>query len=688
MTQEQREEYAAYVARMARASSEQAFGDGCVELLSGNFLVLVDKEAEERIDISLASEAALFCGQQRIYVAQVADGSVLSRTIKTGDEIVSVCGTVPNSAEQAAALVQAAGRDPVRGSNAPLQLMVHRRHGTQDSKWECSISTIKGCQWPSLILMLLTVILLATMGVVSHTKQLKGELELKSYYTKELESELKLKRNRTTQLEHELVLRRDRWKSDMSWLGKQLGEFESSVLGEPTNATPSDHLAAPPGQHHGVLRGFHRQRSKLERHVSALRRVAIEAGNNTVQLQLSYRAAERHWKQLNAQLMTALRNERQQQQSWRETQLHAENNKLAILRQTLHTRYKKATELALQALERAVQDSKDSITTSFSLVDQARTERLTQQRRVFIDAGMNWGDTYKEFNVLAEGSHKNATNVEVYGFEASPQLFPYLSQLLAWENREPGVARPVSCTPPVGSTHDRMFVAPVVGCKRKWQPKMNACLNRLVGAAHASMALPPPSLYSAATVQQRLATAAVPVAVGPRYTFIPAALGGEASTLEFDMKSGKGAEQLGGMTLFASPNATAGPTVVQVINLADWLIQHFTAEDYVVLKLDVEGAEHSIIHALADKGALSIIDVISLECHEKGGRKCNNGPNALMGFFRERIRSLPSPPRIRNCDGKCQGQKWWRDRVDSWRKDLQTPQCATLLRKLNMTIEA
>lgn len=49
--------------------------------------------------------------------------------------------------------------------------------------------------------------------------------------------------------------------------------------------------------------------------------------------------------------------------------------------------------------------------------------------------------------------------------------------------------------------------------------------------------------------------------------------------------------------------------------LARWLTTSFTRSDFVVLKMDVEGAEASIIPALVDANATRLIDVFLWECH-------------------------------------------------------------------------
>ena len=49
------------------------------------------------------------------------------------------------------------------------------------------------------------------------------------------------------------------------------------------------------------------------------------------------------------------------------------------------------------------------------------------QRHVYLDLGTNWGDTLDLYRKgLADGAHANATNWEIYGFEAAAALRRFL----------------------------------------------------------------------------------------------------------------------------------------------------------------------------------------------------------------------------------------------------------------------
>ena len=51
-------------------------------------------------------------------------------------------------------------------------------------------------------------------------------------------------------------------------------------------------------------------------------------------------------------------------------------------------------------------------------------------RRIYLDLGANWGDTLTSYRTLASHEHRAANNWEIYSFEASPFIMPYVDALV------------------------------------------------------------------------------------------------------------------------------------------------------------------------------------------------------------------------------------------------------------------
>jgi len=63
------------------------------------------------------------------------------------------------------------------------------------------------------------------------------------------------------------------------------------------------------------------------------------------------------------------------------------------------------------------------------------------------------------------------------------------------------------------------------------------------------------------------------------------------------------------------------------IDFASWLARTVSRFDYVVCKMDIEGAEFNVIPHLISRGVITLIDELFLECHSE--EMHGNGPRAF-----------------------------------------------------------
>ena len=54
---------------------------------------------------------------------------------------------------------------------------------------------------------------------------------------------------------------------------------------------------------------------------------------------------------------------------------------------------------------------------------------------------------------------------------------------------------------------------------------------------------------------------------------------------------------------------------VAQVDFSAWLRASFTLDDFVVLKMDVEGGEHKIVPKMVSDGSIKLVDVWLWECH-------------------------------------------------------------------------
>ncbi|CAI9094420.1 OLC1v1030159C1 [Oldenlandia corymbosa var. corymbosa] len=64
---------------------------------------------------------------------------------------------------------------------------------------------------------------------------------------------------------------------------------------------------------------------------------------------------------------------------------------------------------------------------------------------------------------------------------------------------------------------------------------------------------------------------------------------------------------------------------VEALDLSDWLIRSVSERDFVVVKMDIEGAEVDLMKSLVETGAICLIDEVFLECHYDRYVKCCSG---------------------------------------------------------------
>jgi FkbM family methyltransferase len=128
-----------------------------------------------------------------------------------------------------------------------------------------------------------------------------------------------------------------------------------------------------------------------------------------------------------------------------------------------------------------------------------------------------------------------------------------------------------------------------------------------------------PQLSTPASVRDRLALSTSRCQTDRDvFTLVPAAVGVEESNLTFVQSDV--ALLIGGGTPreFSSTRHS-----VQQMDFPAWFNQSFTSRDYVVLKMDVEGAEHRILPQMIRDGSINNVDVLLWECHHKP-RACAN----------------------------------------------------------------
>lgn len=249
-----------------------------------------------------------------------------------------------------------------------------------------------------------------------------------------------------------------------------------------------------------------------------------------------------------------------------------------------------------------------------------KTEGGQAPRHVFVDLGANWANTLRLYQDIAHGYAPHGQSWEIYAFEASPFIQPYLEHFTAFLNG--WGAKPPLTIPPSGSSWHLADYAPRYGCPNTVDDAMRECMFQVFKKPLSELH-PDMSLSNWDIIHQRLALAAQPLAPGApdRFVAIPAAAGAENGELNLGLMT---AEQMirGGAVNSEEFPGTGAEMKVALVDFPTWLATNFLPTDYVVVKMDIEGAEFPILNKIFGANQGCLMDMLAIECHHWGG-DCN-----------------------------------------------------------------
>ncbi|CAN6220028.1 unnamed protein product [Urochloa humidicola] len=116
-------------------------------------------------------------------------------------------------------------------------------------------------------------------------------------------------------------------------------------------------------------------------------------------------------------------------------------------------------------------------------------------------------------------------------------------------------------------------------------------------------------------------------------TLLPYAAWVRNETLKFEINGDPGKEDeakangrgMGRIRPAAGNKMSGQVRSVAAFDFAEWLKHTVTEQDYVVMKMDVEGTEFDLIPRMFDTGSICLVDELFLECHYNRWQKCCPG---------------------------------------------------------------
>lgn len=243
------------------------------------------------------------------------------------------------------------------------------------------------------------------------------------------------------------------------------------------------------------------------------------------------------------------------------------------------------------------------------------TDGTSVPRRVYLDLGANWANTLRLFEDI--GTERTKAPWEVYAFEASPFIQPYLEKFTAWLNGQ-GTEPSVTVPPSGSSAHLDMFATRYgcPTCASRGCDAMRSCMFKLFRGPLSHLQVNK-SLQNMDLIQSRLDTAKAASNEINRFVAVPAAAGASDGTLDLGEMTAEQMIRGGAHDQYAQ--AGGATMTVPMVDIPKWLTQFFSEEDYIIVKMDIEGGEFPILNTLLDAQNGCIIDVLALECHSWAG---------------------------------------------------------------------
>eukprot|EP00121_Abeoforma_whisleri_P008006 Awhi_evm1s7330 len=243
--------------------------------------------------------------------------------------------------------------------------------------------------------------------------------------------------------------------------------------------------------------------------------------------------------------------------------------------------------------------------------------------------GANWANTL-DWGMETNKETKSTTGWDIYAFEASVYIAPYVDKMVNYLNGHGEM--PVLDFPITGSTPDLLAVSAEekAGCEDK--VKDHDAYRRCMYEKYKPSLLklrPSPELLEDEEIQKRMKSCHSPN-MNPEknaYHFIPAAVGTAWEKLKFNhlllhfLIGGANNVDTWDLncdtTQDSHDNQECISFDIRVADVIAWIDECFTKDDFVSVKIDVEGAEFGILNKMmTDK--MEKIDQLGFECHGKG----------------------------------------------------------------------
>ena len=78
------------------------------------------------------------------------------------------------------------------------------------------------------------------------------------------------------------------------------------------------------------------------------------------------------------------------------------------------------------------------------------------------------------------------------------------------------------------------------------------------------------------------------------------------------------------------------PITVESVDISKWVVENFSKDDYIIMKMDIEGAEYEVLPKMIEDGSIDYVNIVYAEFHGKKVHKEREDTKKIRTAIRER----------------------------------------------------
>ena len=82
------------------------------------------------------------------------------------------------------------------------------------------------------------------------------------------------------------------------------------------------------------------------------------------------------------------------------------------------------------------------------------------------------------------------------------------------------------------------------------------------------------------------------------------------------------------------------PILVESVDISKWIVENFSKDDYIIMKMDIEGAEYEVLPKMIEDGSIDYVNIVYAEFHGKKVHKEREDTKKIRTAIRKRYQYI------------------------------------------------